>query len=581
MPLPGNNTAWPPTAHLNRYNDMRVNAIWYEGDPHKLSTLYAGGTVESVPAEASMGVARRVYRTVKRWFWGVETAEGERDTKIHVPIAEDIATLSSELLFAESPVVKLDPPKKEPVVEIEHSLDALGQDHPKEVTKEQEDPALQEHQETLEWLLDRIGWHALLLAAAETQSPLGSVCLRIAWDKEVDDKAPFLVRVDADAAVPEYRWGKLVALTFWRVIRVKDEEYVRHLERYEPGKIYHGVYSGTRDNLGIAMPLGYYEETMYLVDQVNEEGFIPAPEGMLMATSIPNRLPDPSDRQAVIGRSDYSPGVLTLMDAVDEIATSLMRDIDLGKGRVFLARYMLEDKGAGKGAEFNSDQRYFSPLNTAPSDDESKLPIVASQFQIRVDEHLRSIEWYAAKAIRAAGYNPDADYGDDGEQMTATEYTGKNRRSFSTRNKKILYWTQALEQIVEALIRLWNAEFAGQDGRKAIPEDWPVRVEFPPAAHPDIKVLAETANLMKQAESASLKIRVQLLHPDWTDREIDEEVDRIKEETTTVNPDTFGLDVGGDEPPEVGTPSPFEEDTNGSARAGGAPRPGNPGVRGV
>jgi len=557
MPLPESKTPWPPTRELDRYNRMRAHAIWYEGDPIKLSSLYQGGLIQQAPLDTP-GFAQRLVSTVKRWFWGEATAPGEKDTKIHVPIAQDIATLSSELLFAETPMVRLDAPKK--VEEVPQDPNPVTGIIPEPETREVEDPKVTKAQETLEWLLDRVGWQALLLAAAETQSPLGSVCLRVAWDKDVDDQAPFLTRVDADAAIPEYRWGKLVALTFWRTIHKKDSFVVRHLERYEPGRIYHGVYEGTPDNLGVQAPLTNWPDTAYFAELVNEEGFIPVPDGVMLATSVPNVLPDPSDRQSAIGRSDFTPGVLTLMDAVDEIATSLMRDIDLGKGRVFVARYMLEDNGPGRGASFNTDQRFFSPLKMNPSE-KDEAPIVASQFAIRVEEHLKAIEWYAAKAVRAAGYNPDSDFGDDGGDMTATEYTGRNRRSFSTRSKKILYWTTALEQIISALIRVYNAEFTTPD-RPPIPEEYPVKVEFPPAAHPDLKVLAETANLMKQAQAASLKVRVQLLHPDWTDREVEEEVALIEEESSVVDPATFGLspDLGTGNPPEVNTPSPFEDD---------------------
>lgn len=587
MALPAENTPWPPAQHAARYDKMRTNSIWYEGDPDKLANTYKGGHIETADAGVEGGFKSKIYTIVHRWFWGTGPGAGQKDSKIHVPLAEDIAVMSSELLFAEPPLVRLDIPKIEkpkdppkpspitgtlppdPITGVAPPPEAVGQAPTDPITGEVEtetidDPAGVEAQETLEWILDRVGWQALLLAAAETQSPLGSVALRIAWDKDVDAKAPFLTRVDADATIPEYRWGKLVAVTFWTAIRNDKTKVVRFLERYSPGKVEYAVYEGSHDNLGKIKPLTDYPETAWVAENpqlVGDTIEYPALQGLLLATSIPNRLPDPSDRQAAVGRSDYSPGTLTLFDAVDEIASSLMRDIALGKGRVFVARYMLEDQGPGKGAAFNPDQDYFSPVRANPSD-KDEMPLVASQFAIRVEEHIKAIEWYSAKAIRSAGFNPDSDFGEQGGDMTATEYSGRTRRSFSTRAKKALYWTTALEGIVEALIRVFNAEFAGQEGNaKAIPEDWPVIVEFPPAAHPDIKYLAETANTLKQAQAASTRVRVQLVHPDWTDLEVDEEVARIEEEGEVVDPATFGLapDLGTGAEPEITTPSPFEE----------------------
>lgn len=583
MGLPADKTPWPPSKDIPRYAKMRVGSIWYEGDPENLSHLYSGGVVEKIPDNTgSSGFLTSTYRLVHKWFWGSPPVSGEKDNKVHVPIAQDIATLSSELLFAEPPVVKLEapmlvqevaPPEPSPISgtlppdpitgEIPEVGETPTDDQGEPETEEVEDPAAIEAQQTLEWLLDRVGFQALCLAAAETQSPLGSVCLRVAYDSTVDAKAPFLTRVDADAAIPEYRWGKLVALTFWTTISASKSKVVRLLERYEPGQILYGVYEGNSENLGQRVPYTDHDETAWIADLNGLVGdAVPVPEGTMLATSIPNALPDPSDRQAAIGRSDLTPGVITLMDAVDEIATSLMRDIDLGKGRVFVARYMLQDNGPGQGAQFNEDQRFFSPLRMNPSE-KDEAPIVASQFAIRVEEHLKAIEWYSAKAVRAAGYNPDSDFGDDGGEMTATEYSGRNRRSFSTRAKKILYWTQALEGIIEALIKVFNENFATAEasGKKPIPEEWPVRVEFPPAAHPDLKYLAETANLMKQAAAASTRVRVALLHPDWTDREIDDEVAAIEDEAETmIDPATFGLAPGGENPPEVNTPSPFGDE---------------------
>lgn len=587
MALPAENTPWPPPQDATRYDRMRVNSIWYEGDPDKLASQYRGGHIDTADAGSEAGFRSKIYKIVHRWFWGSNPTTGDRDTKIHIPLPEDIATLSSELLFAEPPLVRLDvpkiekpkdPPKPSPVTgtlppdPITGKTPELGVPPTDPITGEVEtetvdDPRGVEAQETLEWLLDRIGWQALLLASAETQSPLGSVCLRIAWDKTVDQKAPFLTRVDADAAVPEYRWGRLVAVTFWTKVRDSKSTVVRLLERYSPGKVEYGVYEGNYENLGRRKPVTDYPETAWIAELDGLQGDTveyPDLAGFMLATSIPNRLPDPADRQAVVGRSDYTPSTHTMFDAVDEIASSLMRDIALGKGRVFVARYLLEDNGPGKGASFNEDQAYFSPLRQNPSE-KDELPLVATQFAIRVEEHLKAIEWYAAKAVRSAGYNPDSDYGNDGGDMTATEYSGRNRRSFSTRAKKALYWTTALEQIIESFIRVYNSEFAGQNGnRPAIPEDWPVTVEFPPAAHPDIKYLAETANVLKQAQAASTRVRVQLVHPDWTDLEVDEEVARIEDEGETIDPATFGLapDLGTGEAPEVTTPSPFDSATN-------------------
>lgn len=44
---------------------------------------------------------------------------------------------------------------------------------------------------------------------------------------------PFLTTVDADAAWPEFRWRRLVGVTFWRLVDTNGQTARRHLERHE------------------------------------------------------------------------------------------------------------------------------------------------------------------------------------------------------------------------------------------------------------------------------------------------------------------------------------------------------------
>src|SRR5688572_29132930 len=95
MPLPQEKTAWPPLADASRYDRMVVHSIWYECDPDKLSNQYKGGHLETVQdTSTGPGLKGKLYRVVHRWFWGTDPGKGEKDTKIHIPIAQDIATLS-------------------------------------------------------------------------------------------------------------------------------------------------------------------------------------------------------------------------------------------------------------------------------------------------------------------------------------------------------------------------------------------------------------------------------------------------------------------------------------------------------
>lgn len=516
MALPANGSAWPPKEHTERYSRMRINSAWYGGDPERLKNLYGGDLHTGRTKTGLAGAISNVFG----WFWG-RTDTTQADDKMHVPVAQDIATISSELLFAKTP--------RFTVQFTEFQTD--GTPNPAQAE------AVRKTQARLDYLLDQCGFDATLLAAAEVSAALGSTAFKIAWDKSQRD-TPVIVRVDADAVVPEYRWGQLVAVTFWSVVARDGEQRWYHLERHEKGAIYHGLYKGEHGNLGIQVPLTDSSQTAYLAQLVDEDGKIRTVEGAQTAISIPNMLPDALDRNSNAGRSDFTPGVISLFDAIDKTYTSLMRDIDDGRSRLIVADYMLDSKGAGKGVEFDTDQHIFTKLKMQPTEREN-APITQVQFAMRVQEHIAAIELLTSKAIKAAGYSPQSmgDY-EGGAAITATEVEAREGRSLSTRMKKLRYW-QSLEQLLESLLKI-DAEFFGSGVTPL-----PVKMEVPPPAEDSLKFLAETVEIMKRAEASSLRVRISVLHPDWDDSEIDAEIERIQAESSVVDPLTFGMGGSG------------------------------------
>ena len=91
---------------------------------------------------------------------------------------------------------------------------------------------------------------------------LGGVYLRVVWDTDVSDK-PWLDMVPPDAAIPEFRYDRLVAVTFWTVLEDHGKTVVRHLEKHIPHQnvILHGVFEGDQQKLGRRVDLGGFEQT--------------------------------------------------------------------------------------------------------------------------------------------------------------------------------------------------------------------------------------------------------------------------------------------------------------------------------
>ena len=73
------------------------------------------------------------------------------------------------------------------------------------------------------------------------------------WNTENDDK-PWLDLVPPDAAIPEFRYDRLVAGRRRVVIEDHGKTVVRHLEEHVPSQnvILHGVFVGDQKKLGAA-----------------------------------------------------------------------------------------------------------------------------------------------------------------------------------------------------------------------------------------------------------------------------------------------------------------------------------------
>lgn len=540
-PLPTPKTSWPPAGHHERLQRMRRAGAWYSG-ADKLREVYGtkGATIVGGPGTSinPAGGQRRVVDTSGgNSFWAHDPAN-EVDTRRHLPTAQDISTLSSELLASDQLSIVV----KGPV----HLVDGPEVDGVKQFVKGEPTPDTARAQAALDKALDACNFHSLLLAAFEVGSALGSVGLRIALDKTNPALAsyPVITRVNANAVIPLYSWGQLTGVMFWRVVlQDKGDTIWRHIELHENGRVLHGLYKGTSDNIGERRPLVDNPNTEHLAKLVDAEGGLTLlASGGRTGTSIPNALPDPADLDSNAGRSDYTDAVIDLFESIDQVYTQMMEAIDDARSRLFIADSMLERKGAGKGKTFDTRQRVFERVKMPPSEKEGGgLPIEKVQFDMKVAEWLMALDALTARAVRAAGFNPQSMGDEAGGEMTATEYQGRNKRSMSTRKKKIRYAQGELSALLTSFLAIYVQEYAprGEDG--VLVQAYPVEVTFPDAATPGTMELANTVKTLKEAEAASKYERVRIMHPEYSPAEIQAEVDRILQEGSVVDPVTFGM----------------------------------------
>ncbi|WP_086564922.1 hypothetical protein [Streptomyces africanus] len=559
MPLPpSGKTPWPPVQFAEPFADMDVWRAWYSGDTSHLAQVYGGpgAYVQNHAAQQFFDLNKPsqfrggIIGGLARMFWGEPVTPGQSASKLHVPIASDIAELSANLLWSDIPTVTVDADSAE---------DAAG---------------LVATQDQIKRYLDDYG-HSTLREGAEMAAALSGVYVRVVWDVALRPR-PWMDVLSPDAVVPEWRWGMLAAATVWRELDPVhgSGEVWRLLERHEPGTIEYGLFRGDGDTLGMLMALADHPETQELVGRVNEAGIVETGIDRMLISYMPNvgpnRVWDHLPGAKPFGRSDFA-GVESLMGSLDEAWTSWMRDLRLGKARIMLPQSMLETDGPGQGGVFDLDREVFVQLNML--DDASGSAITATQFAIRVEEHERTVGALRHQILSSAGYSAQS-FGDEGNvAVTATEVAAREKQSLTTRGLKILYQRPALLDVLTTMLYVDVTHC----GAKGVDPTVELTASWPQAVQPDPEATARTLSLLESAGAISTWMKVKTVHPEWDDDQVAEEVARIRDDKASAQPIPAGDPFGGrpgqedDEEPDEGAPE-GEEEPEGEEDDGGQPK---------
>lgn len=495
MPLPASGTGqWPPADVARYVNAANKAAAWWSGDRWALQTAGHAGVVHHHPHQAD-----------RRRFW--QRRQPGRDTTqatslLHAPLASDIAAVSSDLLFG-------DP------VKITHP-DTAVQDAIDEVT-------------------DQVGLENTLTEAAELAAATGGVYLRPVWDLEFTDH-PISRAHDQRDAVPDFRYGQLVAVTLWEELVGTDNTVVyRHLERHEPGVIYHGLYEGTRSDLGNAISLDAHPSTKGLLPEMRLTGAL---AGQLLVDYVPNLLPNRSGSKP-IGRADWA-GADDFLDALDETWTSLMRDVRLGQARIIVPQEWIEQTGGrpGQAKLLNIDDEAFVGINIQDQTQQASMKPEVTQPDLRVQAHVDTALALTERIVSACGYSPQT-FGlhIDGNAQSGTALRIREGKTDKTTAKKQRYWQPNIANHVTKLLAIrgeifgQRVDLAGERVKVAWPE-----LERDPAEQ------ATWVNTLRTAQAMSVENAVKAAQPDLEGDDLAAEIDRVKAESAAaVAPDPLIL----------------------------------------
>lgn len=400
----------------------------------------------------------------------------------------------------------------------------------------------------LEELADDLGLPNLLLEGAETCAATGGVYLRQSWDLEAADH-PLYASIAPEHAVPDFRYGRLVAVTFTHEVHRADGEVWRHLERHEPGVVLHGLYVGTPNTLGRQVALDQHPATARYAPVVDLASLGDGMGRRLLVQYVPNVLPNRLHPGICQGRADIAAAAAGgFLDALDEAWSSWMRDLRLGKGRVFVPDEFLTPAGGGPSTGFGSrprtgpgtargfdlDTEVLSGLSIADLEQLNGSSLLTPvQFAIRVQEHADTCTQLVEAITSAAGYSPQT-FGlhIDGRAESGTALRLRENKTYRTRSRKRRYWEPALRVGLENLLALDRAVW-----RRSTPVERP-SITWP-ADTTDPMVTAQFVNMLRQAEAASIDTAVRLAQPDLDAEQVAAEVARIRADNGSTVGDPF------------------------------------------
>lgn len=474
------NQPWPPDEWADIYTQYAEHAAWYSGSVEQLMNFYMG---------------KAYTPTEKGRFWS-RAVKKDMETRLHLPLACDIASMSADMLFSEHPIISL--PDGDAKTE-----------------------------ERLAEIIDENHLYRKLLEAADTASGLGGVWLKINWDNYLVSY-PVINIAQVDSALPEFRFGILQAVTFWKEIEQEEHAVYRLLERHERGKIYYALYKGDDSQLG---------RRLSDAELINMTGLPPeVPTGIddLLARYVPNMLPNRLFRGRYIGRSDYA-GLEGMMDALDEAYTSWIWDITVGKAIVLCDESMLTNANGELKADI--DKRVFVAMSTPPAEGQKLVQEI--QFDIRYEEHARTCRDWIEQIVSLAGYSPRSfGLNTEGGAESGKALKIKERKSFVTTAKKAEYWKPALEEILHLALMVDRVLL-----RNGISADVKPRVEIQDSIVHEIGEIADSLDKLNRAEAMSTYIKVKTLHPDWDETQVLEEVERINKEKGTFVEDPIQVGI--------------------------------------
>jgi hypothetical protein len=154
------------------------------------------------------------------------------------------------------------------------------------------------------------------------------------------------------------------------------------------------------------------------------------------------------------------------------------------------------------------------------------------------------------RIITSAGYSHQSfGLNISGRAESGTALNVRERKSFATTSKKQAFWEEPILEMVRLMIMAYNEAMGG----KLVGDLDGITVEFCDSVSNNITEVCNSIKALADAKAASTETKVRLAHPEWTDEQVQKEVELIEQADAIEipnpdnNPDLEQLKQGIDE----------------------------------
>lgn len=398
-------------------------------------------------------------------------------------------------------------------------------------------------QDRLENIVRENDLDALDHTAAVLSSSEGEVWGRIVFRPDLLD-VPIIEYVSRGRVIPYFSGRFLVGATFITEFVEGDFEIYRLFETYDRGSVSAELFRGTRTSLGQPQDLGYYPQTA----GTPEVAYTGIPEPLI--AFIPNSI----DANPARGYSDYA-GLLDRFLGINRAVTTGDTNTELaGKQRA-----LVDGTYVGRNNTLNADDVYVR--DDKEGSIESHKPLEILEYTYNAEQIVKWLDHLIDSTLQFGGAAPQlVGRSIDGAAVSGTALRFKAIHSLLEASGSGRYFDRGLQRLLRQAAVIDSRPVA----QLGFGRGWTDVQEKPTIARQDGLPTddfeaAQELSLLVGAEAISIEERVAFLHPEWTEDQQKEEVQKIKDENAPVVPPSLPGGPGGDPQNPPGGPGTPEK----------------------